>query len=105
MILMALLLATAWPAAAQTQGQGLETEAGRALAAQWCSNCHRVAVAGPGPVADAVPSFAALARRGDLTVESISAFVRLPHAGMPDLSLTLRQSRELAAYLLAQRPQ
>jgi mono/diheme cytochrome c family protein len=74
---------------------------GRALAAQWCANCHRVSAAGPGPTTDAAPGFAAIATRGK-SAEDIATFLRQPHAGMPDHGLTLRQAQDLAAYVLAQ---
>jgi mono/diheme cytochrome c family protein len=87
------------PAAAFAQDQS----EGRRLAEQWCANCHRIAPAGPGPATDAVPSFAAIAARPGRTPEVVATFLRTPHAGMPDHGLTLRQSRDIAAYLLAQR--
>jgi mono/diheme cytochrome c family protein len=77
---------------------------GRRLAEQWCANCHRIAPDGPGPVSDAVPSFMAIAARPGRTVETTSVFLRTPHASMPDHGLTLRQSQDLAAYVLSQRP-
>ena len=81
-----------------------DPSAGRATAEQWCANCHRVAATGPGPVSDAVPAFAAIARNPAATAAGISTFLRTPHARMPDLSLTLRQSEDLAAYILSLRP-
>lgn len=78
-------------------------EGGR-LAATWCANCHRIAAAGPGPAHDAVASFPAIAARPGVTAEGIAAFLRAPHAGMPDHGLTLRQAQDLAAWVMAQRP-
>lgn len=84
--------------------QAADPAEGRRLAEQWCANCHRVAAAGPGPASDAVPGFAAIAQRPGLTADAISGFLRIPHAGMPDFGVTLRQSQDLAAFLLEQRP-
>jgi len=98
--LLAMLLAAA-PAAAQPRDG--DAQEGRRLAEQWCANCHRVAPAGPGPVSDAVPSFAAIAARPGATAEGIATFLRTPHATMPDHGLTLAQARDLAAWVLAQR--
>jgi mono/diheme cytochrome c family protein len=96
-----VLAALALPAAAQApSGDPAE---GRRLAEQWCANCHRIAPGGPGPASDAVPSFSAIAARPGRTAEGISAFLRTPHANMPDHGLTLIQARDLAAYLLSQR--
>ncbi|MGG5822835.1 c-type cytochrome [Falsiroseomonas sp. HW251] len=75
---------------------------GRRLAEQWCANCHRIAPDGPGPAGDAVPSFAAIAARPGRNADAISTFIRNPHNGMPDFGITLRQSQDLAAYILTQ---
>jgi mono/diheme cytochrome c family protein len=97
-----LLLAPALPALAQPRtGEAAE---GRTLAAQWCAACHRVAPEGPGPATDAVPGFAALARRPGVTAEGLVTFLGTPHAGMPDYRLTLRQAQDLAAHILSLRP-
>ncbi len=77
---------------------------GRAIAEQWCANCHRVATAGPGPVSDAVPAFAAIGRRPEVTAAGLATFLRTPHATMPDPGLTLRQAEDIAAYILSLRP-
>ncbi|WP_372617423.1 c-type cytochrome [Falsiroseomonas sp.] len=95
---LAMLPVWAAPVLAQDAAEG------RRLAEQWCANCHRIAPDGPGPVSDAVPSFMAIAMRPGRTMGSISTFLRTPHASMPDHGLTLRQSQDLAAYLLSQRP-
>jgi mono/diheme cytochrome c family protein len=87
------------PAAAFAQ----DAAEGRRLAEQWCANCHSIALGGPGPASDAVPSFATIAARPGRTPEAIATFVRTPHAGMPDHGLTLRQAQDIAAYLIAQR--
>jgi mono/diheme cytochrome c family protein len=78
-------------------------EGGR-LAATWCANCHRISAGGPGPAADAVVSFPAIAARSGVTAQGIATFVRTPHAGMPDHGLTPRQAEDIAAWILAQRP-
>jgi mono/diheme cytochrome c family protein len=95
-----LLLMTAMPGVAQAADPA---EGGR-LAATWCANCHRIATAGPGPVTDAVPSFPAIAARPGTSEAGVATFIRVPHAGMPDHGLTLRQAQDIAAWLVAQRP-
>jgi mono/diheme cytochrome c family protein len=98
MVLAVMLGLAANPALAQDAAEG------RVLADRWCANCHRVATAGPGPVSDAAPTFAAIAARPGVTADGIATFLRTPHAGMPDHGLTLRQAQDLAAHILAQRP-
>lgn len=78
---------------------------GRRMAEQWCAACHRISPTGPGPASDAVPAFATIATRPGRDEGSISTFLRVPHSGMPDLGLTLRQAQDLAAYVMSQRPQ
>lgn len=96
----AMLLALA-PAVAL----GADATEGRRMAEQWCAACHRVSPTGPGPATDAVPAFATIATRPGRNEETISTFLRVPHSGMPDLGLTLRQAQDLAAYVVSQRPQ
>lgn len=95
-----LIAMLALPSAALAQDAA---EGGR-LAATWCANCHRVSAAGPGPAADAVTSFPAIAAREGVTAQGIATFVRTPHAGMPDHGLTQRQAEDIAAWILAQKP-
>lgn len=99
-VLAALLLCAAGPALAQS---GDPAEGGR-MAAVWCANCHRISAGGPGPATDAVAAFPAIAARPNATAEGIAAFLRVPHAGMPDHGLTARQALDLAAFVMAQRP-
>lgn len=95
---LALLTLPVAPALAQDAAEG------RRMAERWCANCHRIAPGGPGPANDAVPAFAAIAERPGRSLDTISAYLRVPHANMPDHGLTLQQSRDLAAYVLSQRP-
>ena len=87
-----------------SMAQAADAAAGRQLAEQWCANCHRIAPDGPGTQSDAVPSFAAIANRPGRTEDTIAAFLRTPHATMPDHGLTLRQAQDLAAYVRSQGP-
>jgi mono/diheme cytochrome c family protein len=95
---LAAMALWAAPAGAQDAMQGRE------LAERWCANCHRVTASGPGPTNDAAPAFSSIAARSGVTADGISTFLRTPHATMPDHGLTLRQSQDLAAYVLSQRP-
>ncbi|MGG5808713.1 c-type cytochrome [Falsiroseomonas sp. CW058] len=100
-VMLALLaLAAAGPAAAQRDPDQLER--GRAVATQWCANCHAVGPGGPAPRSDAAPSFASIAARPGTTRAGVATFVRLPHPNMPDHGLTARQAEDVAAFLLAQ---
>lgn len=84
--------------------QAADPAEGGRLAAIWCANCHRISEAGPGPATDAVASFPAIAARPQASAAGIAAFLRVPHAGMPDHGLTARQAQDIAAWVMAQRP-
>lgn len=98
-----LALAGAGGAAA---GQG-DAAVGRGLARSWCSGCHVVGVDDPANAGQAssngAPSFVAVARNPALTRDSIAAFLRAPHAPMPDLHLGAGEIRDLAAYIASLR--
>jgi len=87
----ALLVAAPSPAAA-------DVEQGRIIAERWCAACHLV---GPGQdtATDQVTTFAQIARRDDLTTDSLRRFLQMPHPPMPDLQLSNRDIRALIAYL------
>lgn len=91
---------SAAPSAAQDSGDAAE---GRRLARAWCSGCHRVDPAAPGPASDAVPGFPAIAAMPSTTKLSIEVFLRTPHGDMPDLKLTQTQIDDVAAYILSLR--
>jgi mono/diheme cytochrome c family protein len=74
-----------------------DREAGRDLAATWCSSCHLVeqktaAVTQTRPLA-------AIARDGRWTANALRGFLATSHGGMPDLYLTRQEIENLAAYI------
>lgn len=93
-------LALAGPAAAQQAG---DIAAGRHLAETWCSNCHVVGPQESGPAADAAPTFSSIARMPSTTEMSLRAFLRTPHARMPDYHLSPAELDDLVAYILSLR--
>ena len=78
--------------------------AGKQLAATWCANCHRIAPGGPGPASDIAPSFAAIAALPSTTSMSLRAYLRTPHANMPDYRLSREELDDIVAYLLMVKP-
>lgn len=98
--LIACVLA-ALPAAAQAQMEPGDPIAGKRLAEAWCANCHRVAPGGPGPATDTAPSFAAIAALPSATSMSLRAYLRTPHANMPDYRLSREELDDIVAYLLS----
>jgi mono/diheme cytochrome c family protein len=100
--LLALTLA-ALPGAALAQMEPGDPVAGQRLAASWCANCHRIAPGGPGPTTDIAPSFAAIAVLPSTTSMSLRAYLRTPHANMPDYRLSREELDDIVAYLLTVR--
>jgi hypothetical protein len=63
-------------------------------------------VIGPGargPAGDAAPPFEEVANRASTTEMSLRAFLRTPHARMPNYELSQREMDGVVAYLLALR--
>jgi mono/diheme cytochrome c family protein len=117
-IRQALRAAALLPAliAGPTLAQGLpdEPDQGRALAERWCVDCHEVAPARRKPWAVQVPpsvdrepgvvevpTFQTVADDPAATEAALRAFLRTPHAAMPDLRLTLDQTDDVVAYVLS----
>jgi mono/diheme cytochrome c family protein len=94
-----VLLLACGPAAAQ--GLPGDPERGRTIAEAWCIECHEVVrdVRKPG-VTDA-PPFQAVADDPAVTETALRAFLQTPHAAMPDLRPTPKQTDDLIAYILS----
>ena len=101
--LLALSLAVL-PGLALAQIEPGDPGAGKQLAATWCANCHRIAPTGPGPATDIAPSFAAIAALPSTTSMSLRAYLRTPHANMPDYRLSREELDDIVAYLLMVKP-
>jgi mono/diheme cytochrome c family protein len=91
-----LFAATVSSALSQESG---DRDAGERLAALNCSQCH-----GPMDAPGGAPSFATIAMTPTTTGESLTVFLRTPHAAMPDLILSPEDKNDLVAYILSLRP-
>ena len=96
---LALLLATS-SAIAHTSG---DVAAGRAIAMQLCTTCHKVTAEQPVPRGSKAPSFAAVAAMSSTTEIALHAFLSTPHANMPNLILQPQQQDDVIAYILSLR--
>jgi len=74
---------------------------GRRLAQRWCAECHAIG-AKPTRFRRAI-SFAAIAAKGNVTTENLTAFLLLPHATMSNLSLSQTDAEDLAAFIIAMK--
>ncbi len=75
---------------------------GAALAQRWCASCHIVSKEQTKAI-DGVPSFAAIAQRGDLSGERLAFVLLDPHPAMPAMTLTRNEARDLAAHIAEQK--
>ena len=91
-----LLAATASSALSQELG---DRDSGERLASLNCAQCHGTMDAPGGARA-----FETIAAMPTTTVESLTAFLRSPHASMPDLDLSPGDKSDLIAYILSLRP-
>jgi mono/diheme cytochrome c family protein len=75
---------------------------GAALAQRWCASCHIVSKEQTKAI-DGVPSFTAIAQRGDLGGERLAFVLLNPHPAMPAMTLTRNEAQDLAAYIAGQK--
>jgi mono/diheme cytochrome c family protein len=79
-----------------------DRDAGRDLAATWCSSCHLIEQK-TAAVTQARP-LSAIARDGTWTADALRGFLARPHGGMPDLHLTRQEIENMAAYIESLAP-
>jgi mono/diheme cytochrome c family protein len=98
-----VLAAQAFAIGAAAQPAPGDPAAGRRLAETQCSACHVIGPGRSGPEIGNGPAFPEIARMPSTTGMSLTAFLRTPHGGMPDIVLTPTQTDDLVAYLLSLR--
>ncbi|MBX6322453.1 MAG: c-type cytochrome [Rhodospirillaceae bacterium] len=99
--------ALAWAAPAAGQADGVDTAPGKALAQRWCAECHDITGAyselmGIRNYGDP-PSFYAVANDLAVTEMALRAFLRTPHARMPDIALKEEETAAIVDYILSLR--
>jgi len=92
-----MIIATMLAVSASAQ----DLDHGRRLAQRWCAECHAI---GPQPTKfkRATP-FATLAYKDNITVETLSAFLLLPHATMSNVPLSYTDAQDIAAFIVAMK--
>jgi mono/diheme cytochrome c family protein len=80
--------------------------AGRRIAQQWCSECHKIDPAQRlvDPDAEA-PTFEKVANEPSTTPLSLRVFFQSNHENMPDLHISRSQADDLIAYILSLKRQ
>jgi mono/diheme cytochrome c family protein len=101
------LISVGRPADAQTAAPPHgNAAAGQQFALRHCDSCHVVAAKQDlAPMPNYGPSFFDIAKRPDVTAQSLQAFLSKPHPGikMPYPDLTPAQIADVSAYLLGLR--
>lgn len=89
--------------AAEAQGPPPPPDAakGKEIAERSCSSCHLTGPQATGPVIPNVPPFSAIANFPGQTTERIAGKIIIPHPFMPTLNLTMREIRDLSAYIIS----
>ena len=89
------------PAAAAVAAS--DVQAGDRLAHNLCVNCHVVDARGPVLRTDRVPSFPWIANQPGETATSVTVWLSISHARMPNYTLTDDEIRQAAAYIMSLR--
>ncbi len=93
------VVALAWPAAAQPQG---DPTAGHVLAAQFCSSCHIIGSEEVG--SDMAPPFRAIAADPGKSFTELHAWRGPMHPAISNLALSDQQIADINAYLDSLHP-
>jgi len=91
------------PTLAQSQTLPGDPREGQKLAREVCVTCHKVEQGERGVVPPGVPAFQDIADDPAATETALQVFFRTPHADMPDLMLTPRETDDVIAYILGLR--
>ena len=68
-----------------------------------CATCHLIGEPPNSGTAADVPSFSSIANRPNQSTQKLSNWLIEPHVPMPNLHLTRKEIRDLAAYILTLR--
>ena len=98
-----LLAALLGPVAAMAQGLPGDPRQGRALSLSVCADCHSIDKGAPDAEPGSAPSFQAIADNPTMTPLALRVFFATPHADMPDLILTRRETDDVIAYIVSLR--
>ena len=92
-----VFLATIVPALAQDLPGSVE--AGRRLAQNWCSACHRIDAS--SVIINTAPDFSLIADMPSTTALSLKVFLQTSHDTMPNYQLTRTDTDNVIAYILS----
>ena len=84
-----------------TAGPAQNVANGKAIAEIWCSSCHRINPEQRLTTSDTAPPFSSIAQLRSANPSSLTALLSTKHGGMPDLTLSRQEIRDLSAYILS----
>jgi mono/diheme cytochrome c family protein len=73
-------------------------ENGRRISERWCAECHTIGSRSARH--KGAPPFASIAARDIVTSDMLVSFLLLPHASMPNLSLSRNDAQDIAAFIM-----
>ena len=88
---------------AKTESTVAVPEDGLQTARKLCATCHLIGEPPNSATAADVPGFASIANRPKQSAEQLTNWLIEPHQPMPNLHLTRKEIRDLAAYILTLR--
>lgn len=80
-----------------------DLQAGERLAHNLCVSCHVVDSRGPAGHIDRIPAFSWIASQPGKTATSITVWLSISHQTMPNYTLSDKQIRDVAAYIMSLR--
>ena len=87
---------------AQTYAQTFgDPQKGRALAQQFCAECHAVEKRHVHSPNSQAPSFTAVASTPGMTAMALNVFFQTPHRTMPNFILKSDQKNDIIAYIMS----
>ncbi len=75
---------------------------GETLALRWCASCHVVS-GEQTKGTDIAPSFASIAAKPDFNEDKLASFLLEPHPKMSNMALGPIETKNLAAFIAAQK--
>ena len=76
---------------------------GLTVARKLCASCHLIGEPANAATPADVPSFPSIANRPNQSTERLTNWLVEPHTPMPNIHLTRKEIRDLAAYILSLR--
>jgi cytochrome c553 len=87
---------------AHSRSFAADADNGETLSKRWCTGCHVVSDE-QRKGTDIAPSFTSIASRADFDEDKLATFLLEPHPKMSNMELSRIETKNIAAYIAAQR--